>query len=105
MSIPVVIISMLLFLILFFGIGFLLNMLLRKTWVMAFIYPLIVMWIVGNVSLTDYFTQPSNSFASVYTNVLQLQSADILILGTGFVGTIVAGIVIRLLRKMGYQMF
>ncbi|WP_297990925.1 YuiB family protein, partial [uncultured Anoxybacillus sp.] len=35
MSIPVLLISILLFFVLFFGIGFLLNMILRTTWTMA----------------------------------------------------------------------
>lgn len=37
MSIPVLIISMVLFLVLFFGIGFIANMLLRMTWILCFI--------------------------------------------------------------------
>ncbi|MGA3882436.1 YuiB family protein, partial [Bacillus pumilus] len=34
-SLPVVIISFILFFVLFFGIGFLLNMLLRRAWIIA----------------------------------------------------------------------
>ncbi|MBL2480515.1 hypothetical protein ELJ58_31815, partial [Klebsiella pneumoniae] len=47
MSIPVLLISMMLFFILFFGIGFLLNMILRATWVMVIVYPIVCILIIN----------------------------------------------------------
>lgn len=105
MQLPQLIISMLLFIILFFGIGFLLNMLLRSTWIMAVIYPLVVVLIVDKVRFYEYFTNPGNAFPDLLKRLAGLQVADILILISGFIGTIIAGIAIRMLRSRGYQMF
>ncbi|EMA6342287.1 YuiB family protein [Bacillus cytotoxicus] len=105
MSIPVLLISMMLFFILFFGIGFLLNMILRATWVMVMIYPIICILIVNKASIWDYFSKPSETFSSFGTSVSHLGQADLFILSTGLIGAILAGIVIKKLRKSGYQMF
>ncbi|MGP4061422.1 YuiB family protein [Halobacillus litoralis] len=105
MNIVQFVVSMLLFFVLFFGISFLLNMLLRSSWIMSFVYPVIVLFIVDSFSWTKYFTEPSSSFSTVFEQLMNLQVVDIIILASGFAGTIVAGIIIRLLRKNGYQMF
>ncbi|BAB07124.1 YuiB family protein [Halalkalibacterium halodurans] len=105
MSLPQLLISMLLFLILFFGIGFLLNMVLRSTWIMAVFYPLIVIFIVDHVPFYQYFTSPATSFSRLWDDLMALQLVDHLILTSGFIGAIISGIVIRMLRVRGYQMF
>ncbi|WP_090398218.1 YuiB family protein [Natribacillus halophilus] len=104
-SLPQLIISIMLFLILFFGIGFLLNMVLRSTWIMAIIYPLIVVWIVNPAALTEYFTNPAESFSTIGPSLAALQLADLAILASGLIGSIIAGISVRMLRVRGYQMF
>ncbi|MBM4760726.1 hypothetical protein GNT69_00290 [Bacillus sp. B15-48] len=96
---------MLLFFVLFFGIGFILNMLLRMSWVMAVIYPIVVIFIVDKVRFIEYFTNTGYAFKQLGTNFANLAPADLLILSSGLAGAIVAGIVIKLLRKNGYQMF
>jgi purine-cytosine permease-like protein len=105
MSIGVLIISMLLFFVLFFGIGFLLNMLLRMSWIMAVIFPIIAILIIDKVRFVNYFTDSGNAFKDLGNRVMSLGSADILILISGFLGAIAAGITIKMLRKNGYQMF
>ncbi len=105
MSIPVVIISVVLFFFLFFGLGFILNMLFRKTWIMAVVYPLVALYFINSVKLTEYFVNPSSSFNSLKEHLLNLASADAIILIAGLAGSIVSGIVIRILRTMGYRMF
>lgn len=104
-SIIQLILSMLIFLVMFFGIGFLLNMLLRSTWFMAILYPIVVIFIVDDVSFLDYFFKAGTAFPALGHKLVSLQVADILILASGLVGAIVAGIVMKILRKMGYQMF
>jgi len=104
-SIIQLILSMLIFIVMFFGISFLLNMLLRMTWLMAFVYPLVVIFIIDDVSFFDYFTNPGKSFSLLGDKIVSLQLVDILILASGFAGTIIAGIVMKLLRKNGYRMF
>ncbi|TMW72507.1 YuiB family protein [Alteribacter natronophilus] len=105
MDLPQLIISVVLFLILFFGIGFILNMLLRSTWVMAVIYPIVVIFIIDDVGFLSYFTSPASSFAELGAAIVSLHFADIVILGSGMAGAIIAGYAIKILRAQGYQMF
>ena len=105
MSIPVVIVSFVLFFILFFGLGFILNMLFRKTWIMAIIYPLVSLYFINNLKLSEYFSNPSSSFGSLWERVGSLAAADTVILCGGLAGAIISGIVIRMLRLKGYRMF
>lgn len=105
MSLPVLLISVLLFFVLFFGIGFLLNMLLRMTWIMAIIYPIVSIFIIQDVRLIDYFRNPSASFLLLGDKIVSLALADIIILLSGLMGAITSGVVIRMLRSRGYQMF
>lgn len=104
-SIVQLIISMLLFFVMFFGIGFLLNMLLRMTWLMAIVYPIVVLLIIDDVGFFDYFTQPGESFSMLGNTLMNLTGVDIAVLSAGFAGAITSGIVMKVLRKMGYQMF
>lgn len=104
MSVPVLIISILLFLFVF-GIGFLLNMLLRMSWIMAIIYPVIFIFIIDDVRAVDYIQHPAHSFQQLGTKVLSLATADIAILMAGFIGVLASGITIKSLRTRGYQMF
>ncbi|WP_047979648.1 YuiB family protein [Ornithinibacillus contaminans] len=99
------VVSIVLFFVIFFGIAFILNMLLRRTWLMAFIYPFIVLFIVDKIAIGDYFKAPGASFSKGFSELLSITPADIVILSAGFVGTIVSGVVIKFLRKNGYQMF
>ncbi|SDY02348.1 MULTISPECIES: YuiB family protein [Salimicrobium] len=98
-------VSILLFFVLFFGISFLLNMVLRMSWFMLFVFPLIVLLIVDDFPLNRYFREPVGALSDVWSSILALSVFDIIILLSGFLGTLAAGIVIRLLRKNGYQMF
>lgn len=104
-SIVELVISFLLFLVMFFGISFLVNMLLRMTWLMSVVYPFIVIFIVDDVSFLDYIFKPSKAFPTLGDKLIALQFADIFILFAGFLGTIIAGIVMIILRKKGYRMF
>lgn len=105
MSLPVLMISILLFFILFFGIGFILNMLFRSSWVMVILFPVVAMFIVNQVEWMDYARQPIASLKQLGINFTALHTADLLILSSGLLGGGLAGVVIKLLRKKGYQMF
>jgi len=84
---PVLImIATLLFLVLGFGIGFILNMILRTTWLPVFIA---IAVIVG----------------ALYFNQIVPGLADILILSSGLLGSFISGWTIQYLRKKGYRMF
>lgn len=105
MNIVVLIISIVLFFVLFFGIGFLLNMLLRMSWIVAIIYPFIAIFIVDKVRFIEYFTHTGTAFHELWHRISALGTADVIILLSGLAGAIAAGLVIKLLRKNGYQMF
>ena len=105
MSIPLMVISIVLFFILFFGLGFILNMLFRKTWIMAVIYPIIALYIIGDLRWSEYFLDFSPSISFLWERVRSLAVADAVILLSGFVGSIVSGLTIRILRVKGYRMF
>lgn len=105
MNIVQLFISVLLYFVLFYGISFILNMILKMTWIMAYVYPVIVLWIIGRVSLFDYIASPGESFSILWENIIGISIYDIVILGSGFIGIILAGMTIRYLRKAGYQMF
>lgn len=72
---------------------------------MAFVYPIIVMLIISDHSFGQFFTQPGEAFIGVWTKVTTLTIVDVIILSSGLLGTIVSGLVIKYLRKTGYQMF
>ncbi|MBR3121005.1 YuiB family protein [Oceanobacillus profundus] len=99
------IVSIILYFVIFFGIAFILNMLLRRTWLMAFLYPFVVIMIIDKLSTMEYFTNTSAAFSQLGQELLSLKIADIFILSSGLAGAIVSGIVIKILRKSGYQMF
>lgn len=99
------IVSVFLYFVIFFGIAFISNMLLRQTWLMAFLYPIVVILIIDNVGMAEYFTNTATAFNDLGTRLLNIAFADIVILIAGFIGTIVSGVVIKFLRKSGYQMF
>ncbi|WP_088071412.1 YuiB family protein [Gottfriedia luciferensis] len=105
MSIPVLLISILLFFVLAFGIGFLANMLFRTTWFMVVIYPLLIVMIVDKISTVNYFTHTAAALHTLKTNLLAVGTGDVIILTAGLVGAIMSGVVILSLRKNGYQMF
>ncbi|TCP26584.1 YuiB-like putative membrane protein [Scopulibacillus darangshiensis] len=105
MFLPQLIISMLLFMVLFFGIGFIINMLLKTSWVMAVCYPFIVIIMIDKLSTWEYVINPGESFSALGARLASLTSVDILVLAMGFIGAIIAGVVIKMLRVRGYQMF
>lgn len=104
-SIVQLIISIVLFFVMFFGIGFLLNMVLRMTWIMSVVYPIVVIFIIDEVSFLDYIFKPAVAWPALWDKILSLKLVDISILSGGFAGTIAAGIVMMILRKKGYRMF
>ncbi len=104
-SLTHVVLSVLIFIVMFFGIGFLLNMLLRMTWLMAIIYPIVVVLIIDEVNMYEYLTKPKYAFDLLGQKIMALHTVDVVILASGLVGAIISGFVMKLLRKQGYQMF
>jgi len=99
------IISMVLFFVLFYGISFILNMILKTTWLMVVVYPFIIVLLMDEISTFSYLTKPGQSFKAAYDGIAGLDLPNILMLGSGFIGVILAGFTIRFLRNSGYKMF
>lgn len=72
---------------------------------MAVVYPIVTIFIVDQVRLIEYFTNTKYAFSELVSRLGSLALADILILSSGLLGAIGAGITIRILRKRGYRMF
>lgn len=104
-SIMQFIISIVLYFVLFFGIGFILNMLFRTTWFMAIIYPIIILFFVNDIRVSNYWRQPGESFQHLWEKITGLYATDVIILSCGFVGSLLSGLALKTLRKRGYQMF
>lgn len=85
MNIAQFIISIPLFMVLFFGIGFILNMILKTTWLPS---------VIGVVL-----------FLSAWAVTGGLKWVDIVILLSGVAGAVLSSIAIRELRRRGYKMF
>ncbi len=106
MNILQFVISILLFLILFFGIGFILNMLLKTTWLPGLLlYPIVVILIVTDVPVSRFFSQPLSSLRQLAQELSSLLAVDYVVLGAGLLGAFLSGVSIRLLRQRGYRMF
>lgn len=102
------IVAILLYFVIFFSIAFILNMLLRQLWLMAGIYPVIMIVLLTNDrndSVFDYFTGPKAAFGELFKQLGELGFVDITLFIVGFIGTIASGLVIKFLRRSGYQMF
>lgn len=79
------IVSIPLFLLLAFGLGFIINMIVKTTWLPSYVYVLVAAFLV---------------YRSGAMNML-----DAVILASGLVGVVLSGVVMRILRKKGYRMF
>src|SRR5699024_4992944 len=99
------IVGSVLFFILFFVITFIINMLVSQTWVITLLYPFIIIIFVCKYSFLDYLTLPETAFTAVLEIFTSMTLVEAIYIIFGFIGTIVAGIVMRALRKAGYQMF
>lgn len=75
------------------------------TWLMAIVYPIIVILIIDEVRIYEYITKPAYAFGLLGDKIAALHTVDVLILSSGLVGAILSGIVSKMLRKQGYQMF
>lgn len=85
MNIAQLVISIPLFLFLAFGIGFLLNMLIKTTWLPLVMYGLLLIYL--------------------FIKMGHLLPVDYIVLSSGLGGAILSGVVIRTLRQKGYRMF
>jgi hypothetical protein len=91
------IVGSLLCVVLFFGIGFILNMLIKTTWFPLWLFLIIVVrlgiW---------HLWQPDLTFTE---NIQSMLVSDIILILAGAVGAYLSGWAIRALRRGGYKMF
>lgn len=79
----------------FFGMGFIINMLMKTTWFPIYGYIIFV------IVLIVYSWGP----ASFIDNLKGITLADYIPLFSGMAGAILSGYAIKLLREKGYKMF
>jgi len=86
-----------LFFVMMFGIGFILNMLMKTTWFPIYLFFIVVVPLIGY-----YSWDADKSFAG---NLASYTYVDYITAIGGVVGAIVSGWAIRSLRKSGFKMF
>jgi hypothetical protein len=90
-----IIVTVLLF-VLFFGLGFILNMLMKTTWFPIYGYIALV------IGLIIYWGWGTGSLSS---NLAEYSFADYIPAAGGLIGAALSGSTIKMLRTKGYQMF
>lgn len=93
----IVLILMILFFVMMFGIGFILNMLMKTTWFPSYIYILVILPVVV-YTLWDHDKK-------LFTYLASFGLVDYLTALAGLAGAILSGWTIEKLRKGGYKMF
>ena len=91
------IVAMVLFFVMMFGIGFILNMLLKTTWLPIYIFIIVL------IPLGIWATWDSSISASA--NFAEFTFVDLLPVIGALIGAYVSGWTIRKLRLGGYKMF
>lgn len=79
----------------FFGLGFIVNMLMKTTWLPIYVYIIFVLFLV-------YWSWGGQSF---WDNLTGYTLADVIPLISGLGGAVTSGYTIRVLRVKGYKMF
>lgn len=90
------IIATVLMLVLFFGIGFILNMLMKTTWFPVYAYVLLI------IGLIVYWASGAESIAS---SLAEYTYVDYITAVGGLAGAILSGSAIKTLRIRGFKMF
>lgn len=85
MNVAQVIVSVPLFLFLAFGIGFIINMLIKTTWLPVYVYLGVLTYVIIQLGKISWI--------------------DVVVLTAGFIGAILSGWTIKTLRRKGYSMF
>nr|WP_223298901.1 YuiB family protein [Paenibacillus darwinianus] len=97
MAILQVFVSMLLFFVMMFGIGFILNMLIKTTWFPVYLFIIVVL------PLGMYYTWDKDlGFAD---NLSAYGAVDVVVAAGALFGAYMSGWTIRKLRIGGYKMF
>lgn len=91
------IVAMVLFFVMMFGIGFILNMLLKTTWFPIYLFVIVL------VPLGIWWTWDES--ATVTDNFTAFTIVDLLPVFGALIGAYVSGWAIQALRRGGYKMF
>ncbi|MBJ6362269.1 YuiB family protein [Paenibacillus sp. GCM10012307] len=91
------IIAMMLFFVMMFGIGFILNMLMKTTWFPVYLFVIVLLPIGIYYTWDDSLAFVDNLQAYTYVDIAPAVTA--------LIGAFVSGYTIRALRRGGYKMF
>jgi hypothetical protein len=92
-----IVLAMMLFFVMMFGIGFILNMLMKTTWFPVYLFIIVLL------PLGIYYTWDKS--ASFSANLTGYTFIDALPAITALIGALVSGWAIRALRRAGYKMY
>jgi hypothetical protein len=81
----------------FLGLGFIINMLLKTTWLPVYVYFIVVIIIVYS-----FWDKGSGSFISYLKGT---SFSDVVLFIGGMAGAILSGYLIKMLRDKGYKMY
>lgn len=91
------IILFVLFFVMMFGIGFILNMLMKTTWFPAYLFVIVII-----PAVVISYWKGDMSFIG---NIKAYSVVDLLTACAGLIGAITSGTTIRMLRRSGFRMF
>jgi|HigsolmetaAR203D_1030402.scaffolds.fasta_scaffold00004_28 hypothetical protein len=100
MNIFQLIVGYIIIIVLFFGLSFILNMLIKTTYMPVFLY---ILFIIG-LMLYDYFNNKADE-VTIGDYLAEFGIIDVTFALFGLVGVLGGGLAIRKLRKLGYKMF
>jgi hypothetical protein len=85
-----------LFFVMMFGIGFILNMLMKTTWFPVYVFFIVIIPLVVYASWSE---------GSLMENLAGFSYVDYITAIGGLIGSVLSGWAIQALRKGGYKMF
>ncbi|OPA80611.1 hypothetical protein BVG16_04705 [Paenibacillus selenitireducens] len=91
------IILFVLFFVMMFGIGFILNMLMKTTWFPSYLFVIVII-----PAVVISYWKSDLSFAG---NIEAYSLVDMSTAFAGLIGAIISGTTIRMLRRSGFRMF
>ncbi|MFP4977259.1 YuiB family protein [Paenibacillus sp. CN-4] len=95
--IPVFVLTVLFF-VMMFGIGFILNMLMKTTWFPAYLFVIVILPVV-------VYSMWNRSTFTLWEHISSYGPVDYLTGVAGLAGAVLSGWTIRKLRLGGYRMF
>jgi hypothetical protein len=90
-----IIVAIVLLFVLFYGLSFIINMLLKTTWLSVYLYIALIIFFI-------FYLKGEGPWG---TYLLEYKLVDYLYAASGLAGVVLGGLSIKTLRDKGYKMF